>query len=521
MPFIASSITNPSMRAVAVADFSTMDACVTHFAAQTPKAPAAIDGDVRWTFQELEGRTDALAQYLVTKGCARGDRIAVVAAPGLIYYTALMAISRIGAIYVGVNPRYTVAEAGHVLTLTAPALVIVDGRAGETVDQKIAEAAPNLPRSLFDDPQALPDQQSFEKSGVASASDVAVIVFTSGSTGRPKGAALHHGGLIAAARAQSNLSDVWPDGAKPRYLSNLPVNHVGGIMNLTLAALVRGGALVFQSKFDPGETLALLKREGITSWLQVPAIFTLCVQHPSFEELELPALRTIGIGGGPVSARALEALRRLGADIFVEYGQTETMSSLTWSEKTDPDEVLLNTVGHFDPDIEARIADEQGQPVARGEVGEVQARGNCVLRGYWGDEQATANAFTSDGWLHTGDLARFRPDGRVVLVGRAREMIKTGGYNVYPREVEQVLETHPAVAEVVVFGVADEIYVERVEAAIELASGLAIPHASELEAMCRAVLAGYKLPKRFHLEEVLPRLPNGKIDRTGTKARFQ
>ena len=504
-----------------MADFSTMDGCVAHFAAQTPQAPAAIDGDIRWTFQEFEDRTTALAQYLVTSGCAGGDRIAVVAAPGLVYYTALMAISRIGAIYVGVNPRYTAAEARHVLTLTAPVLAIVDSRAGETVGETIAEAAPDLPRHLFADPQALPDQQTFEKPGVASADDIAVIVFTSGSTGQPKGAALHHGGLIAAARAQSDLSDVWPDGAQPRYLSNLPVNHVGGIMNLTLAALVRGGALVFQSKFEPGETLALLKREEITSWLQVPAMFTLCVQHPSFEELELPALRTIGIGGGPVSAKTLEALRRLGADIFVEYGQTETMSSLTWSEKTDPDEVLLNTVGRFDPSIEARIADEHGQPVASGEVGEVQARGNCVLRGYWGDEQATVNAFTSDKWLRTGDLAQSRADGRIVLVGRAREMIKTGGYNVYPREVERVLETHPAVAEVVVFSVADEIYVERVEAAIELAADAPVPHARELEAMCRAVLAGYKLPKRFHLKKALPRLPNGKIDRKGTKARFQ
>lgn len=502
-------------------DFKTMDACVTHFASQTPRAVAAIDGDHRWTFQELEDRTSALAQYLATNGCAPGDRVAVVAAPGLVYYTALLAISRIGAIYVGVNPRYTVAESRHVLTLTAPVLAIIDKRAGETLDQTIAEAAPDLPRHGFSDPQSLPQQPAFESSEPSSADNIAVIVFTSGSTGRPKGAALHHGGLIAAARAQSNLSDVWGDGTQPRYLSNLPVNHVGGIMNLSLAALVRGGALVFQNKFDAGETLTLLKKEAITSWLQVPAMFTLCVQHPRFEGLELPALRTIGIGGGPVSPKALEALRRLGADIFVEYGQTETMSSLTWSAKTDPDEVLLNTVGRFDPNIDARIADPSGKPVSSGEVGEVQARGNCVLRSYWGDEQATTNAFTPDGWLHTGDLAKTRPDGRIVLVGRAREMIKSGGYNVYPREVEQVLETHPAIAEVVVFGVSDDIYVERVEAAVELAPDAPVPPISELEATCRSVLAGYKLPKRFHLETALPRLPNGKIDRMGTKARFQ
>lgn len=502
-------------------DRDVIDHLVTHFAALTPGAEAAVDGADRVDFATLDVRVHGLARWLLAQGVGPGDRVAVAAPPGLTYYVALLATVRLGAIYVGINPRYTAGEIAHVAALTEPVLCLIDTRVDAALGHRMAQAMPGLACHEVPTPDALPTSGGEPVASRARPGDVAVIVFTSGSTGQPKGAALHHGGLIAAARAQSATSDTWSDGAQPRYLSNLPVNHVGGIMNLTLASLVAGGALVFQQKFDPAETLALLAAERITSWLQVPAMFTLCVQHEAFADIRLPDLRTIGIGGGPVSKKTLAALRGLGADIFVEYGKTETMSSLSWSDRTDADDVLLNTVGRFDPGIEARIADPEGRPVAPGEVGEVQARGNCTLRSYWRNPQATADAFTPDGWLHTGDLAMEREDGRLVLVGRAREMIKSGGYNVYPREVEQVLERHPDVIEVVVFGAADEVFTERVEAAIEVRDAEHPPPSAELEHLCREALAGYKLPRRFHLRASLPRLPNGKVDRAGVKKAFQ
>lgn len=498
----------------------TMDALLSHFAQVTPQAEAAVEGDTRLSFADLDALVNRMANFLRGHGVVPGDRLAFGAFPGLVYYAGLLAASRVGAIYVGLNPRYTASEISHVIALTAPRLVLTDARQGSTLTDLVTATCPEVPchpvRSIrnFDGPAA------HDVPSPATSEDIAVIVFTSGSTGKPKGAALHHGGLIGAARAQSNLADDWPDRAQPRYLSNLPTNHVGAIMNLTLAGLVRGGVLVFQAKFDPQDTLALLLRERITTWLQVPAMFTLCTQHPDFARTALPDLRSIGIGGGPVSVKTLAALRRLGADIFVEYGQTETMSSLCFSEMTDPDEVLLNTVGRFDPRIEARIADPNGNPVILGDVGEVQARGDCTLRSYWNDPAATAAAFDADGWLHTGDLGMQRPDGRVVLVGRQREMIKSGGYNVYPREVEQVLERHPEVGEVVVFGAPDQVYTERVEAAIERRSTVPVPDAAGLEALCREALAGYKIPRRFHIVDSLPRLPNGKIDRAAVRKAF-
>lgn len=498
-----------------------IDQFVTRFAQLTPRAEAAVDGIDRVDYETLDNRVNGLARWLMGQGVQQGDRVAVAAPPGLIYYIALLATVRLGAVYVGVNPRYTVSEIAHIIGLTEPTMCLIDTRLDPALGHRILGAAPRISCHEVSAPDALPSLDGVPVPSRAMPGDVAVIVFTSGSTGQPKGAALHHSGLIAAACAQSATSDVWADGTPPRYLSNLPTNHVGGIMNLTLASLVAGGALIFQKKFDPAETLGLLASERITSWLQVPAMFALCTQHSSFPGIVLPALRTIGIGGGPVSKKTLAALRCLGADIFVEYGQTETMSSLAWSAKTDADEVLLHTVGRFDPNIEARIADANGKPVMPGDVGEVQARGNCTMRCYWKNPQATEEAFTPDGWLHTGDLAMEREDGRLVLVGRAREMIKSGGYNVYPREVEQVLERHPEVSEVVVFGAADDVFTERVEAAIELRDADHPPSVAELEALCRETLAGYKLPRRFHLCASLSRLPNGKIDRAGVKKVFR
>lgn len=498
----------------------TMDAYLSHYAAETPHAEAAIEDSTRLTYAELETEVDQASAYLRKQGIGAGDRVAIGALPGLIYYIGLLAISRIGAIYVGINPRYTSPEIAHVLKLTEPALILIDARSSDQQVKNITSAKADGRVHAIETLEMMRGAGVYGAPSPATREDVAVIVFTSGSTGQPKGAALHHGGLIEAAKAQSALSDHWDDDAQPRYLSNLPTNHVGAIMNLTLASLVRGGALVFQAKFDPLETLDLIQREHITTWLQVPAMFTLCVQLPSFAKTRLPDLRTIGIGGGPVSSKTLSALRKLGADIFVEYGQTETMSSLTWTAKTEPDEVLLNTVGRFDPRIEARISDADGNAVAQGDIGEVQARGDCTLRSYWNDATATQEVFTDDGWLHTGDLGMQRSDGRIVLIGRSREMIKSGGYNVYPREIEQVLETHVEVAEVVVFGVDDEVYVERVEAAIELRSARDDADIAALEALCREKLAGYKLPRRFHIVKALPRLPNGKIDRTATQKMF-
>jgi acyl-CoA synthetase (AMP-forming)/AMP-acid ligase II len=323
---------------------------------------------------------------------------------------------------------------------------------------------------------------------------------------------LTHAGLLLAASVQHARLNP----AQPRYLCNLPINHVGCLMNLTLAALVGGGSIVFQQRFSAAGSLQLIRDERVNCWLQVPAMFHECVRDPAFEPKELRHLHSICIGGGAVSVQTLAKLRQIGVPIVVEYGQTETTSSGTYSDADATDEVLTHCIGRFDSHFEFRIADVENLPCSIGEVGEIQARGELIFAGYFADPNATSEAFSADGWLHTGDLAMYRPDGNVVLQGRRKEMIKTGGYNVYPREVELVIETHPCIAQVVVVGLPDERYGETVNAVISCSNELI--QGEELTTLCRQRLANYKVPKSFRVIPSFPLLANGKIDRVGTRA---
>lgn len=492
----------------------TLDAVLEYFSNRIPQAEFAVEGRNRLTFSTANQYVDRYSAWMDRHGVRPGDRIALIAAPGIPYVLTLMAASRLGAIYVGVNPRYSRDEISHVIETTQPTILLHAPAPGEgDLATRAADAAGAIP--VHQVPlAAIAEGPATPRRSPATSRDVAVIVFTSGSTGRPKGAALHHGGLIGASHGQHDHLD----GEPRRYLSNLPINHVGAIMNTTMGCLIGGGTLIFQARFNPAGVLDLIERERVQTWLQVPAMFTMAVNHADFDTRDLSSLRSICIGGGAVSAPTLERLRSTGAEIFVEYGQTEVMSSLSYSDPGAPDEVLLNSIGRFDPRFETRIADQTGRSCGTGEIGEIQARGDCVLRGYWGNEQATRDAFTVDGWLRTGDLACLRPDGNVSIKGRLREMIKSGGYNVYPREVEATIETHPAVAEVVVFGIPDEVFGEAVHCAIECRPGATVT-GEALKAHCAASLANYKIPKVFAVSAALPRLGNGKIDRAAIRTR--
>jgi acyl-CoA synthetase (AMP-forming)/AMP-acid ligase II len=209
-------------------------------------------------------------------------------------------------------------------------------------------------------------------------------------------------------------------------------------------------------------------------------------------------------------------LRQIGVPVFVEYGQTETTSSAAYSDSQASDEVLTHCIGRFDPHFEFRIADSHNAACAVDQVGEIQGHGKLLFAGYYADPAATRDALTSDGWLRTGDLALQRSDGNVVLQGRLKEMIKTGGYNVYPREVELVIESHPGINQVVVLALPDEHYGEAVHAVISCRDPLLSRDA--LLTLCRSQLANYKVPKSFRLVEAFPLLANGKIDRVSTRA---
>ncbi len=271
----------------------------------------------------------------------------------------------------------------------------------------------------------------------------------------------HRGLLHAAAVRHIRLTPTLP-----RYLCNLPVNHVGCLMNFTLAARV-GGSVVFLQRFSAAASLQLIRDERVNCWLQVPAMHHECVRDPSFDPQALRHLHSI-------------------------------------------------CIGRFDPYFEFRIADAENRPCAVDEGGEIQGRGQLIFAGCYADPSATSEAFTADGWLRTGDLTLQRSDDNMVLQGRLKEMIKTGGYNVYPREIEQVIETHPGISQVVVLPLPDEHHGDAVHAVISYRDGPMQPEA--LAALCRRNLANYKVPKSFRVVQAFPLLANGKIDRVGARA---
>jgi acyl-CoA synthetase (AMP-forming)/AMP-acid ligase II len=511
---------------VQVADWRRVDEVFIEHANTAPTAPCVSFEGNHWNWCEVNSLVDQFATAFTACGVSAGDRIALLSTPRPEYLLVLMAASRIGAVYVGLNPRYKAGEVAEALSRAAPRLLItLSSFEGQDFLELIRSAGVVVklpPVVAFESVATCLDALRVLSVGQSQAletplpkiatSDVAAIVFTSGTTGKPKAAMLSHKGLLLAASVQHARLNP----RRPRYLCNLPVNHVGCLMNLTLSALVGGGSIVFQQRFSAAGCLQLIRDERVNCWLQVPAMFHECVRDPSFVPKELCHLNSICIGGGAVSAQTLAKLRQIGVPVFVEYGQTETTSSGSYSDDGATDEVLTHCIGRFDPHFEFRIANAANQPCAIGEVGEIQARGQLIFVGYFADPIATAEAFSSDGWLHTGDLAMHRTDGNVILQGRSKEMIKSGGYNVYPREVEQLLETHPGISQVVVVGIPDARYGEAVHAVISCSDETVT--VKDLKDLCRQKLANYKVPKSFRVIPAFPLLSNGKIDRVGTRS---
>jgi acyl-CoA synthetase (AMP-forming)/AMP-acid ligase II len=501
--------------------------CVAHFARQTPHAEAAVFSDMRWSYAELDRRVDALAKALLAAGVVKGDRVATMQTPRPEFLAAFLAAASVGAIWVGLNPKYRLAELNHAVTDAEPKILLSRTRIGERrydADiRALQDACPALERIvIFDDDPLIAGATALRDFVVAGAAltpgdlanarmkcggrDPCLIVYTSGSTGRPKGAVLGHDGIIAFCRAQNAL---WP--LDPyRTLNYFPINHVGCVVDIAAPCLVAGGCLIFQEQFDAVRSLEAAVNERVTLLGSVPSVFQMQLAVPDFDRYDLSAVQLIVFEGAPMPADLIEQLLRLGKNIATNYGMTETTSAITALEPTRDAALLTNTVGSAFPGVDIRLTTADGRVAATGEVGEVWVRSQYNFLEYWHDAAATAQAFSPDGYFRTGDLAVQRPDGRYRLAGRVKEMFKSGGYNVYPREVETVIEAHPAVTLAAVVCAPDPLWQEVGIAFVQSNAPLA---AAELRQWCASRLANYKIPKRFVLLPALPLLPIGKIDK--------
>lgn len=498
-----------------------------------PDEPAMMLDGAATTYGELAQAVDRQARALLAAGVLKGDRVATLQTPHPQYLIDFLATASIGAIWVGLNPRYQLDELRHVMVDAEPRLLLARAQIGERrYDREVAAlqaACPGLQRTVIFEPQIrLADTQTWadflaagdtvSEADLAAARaacggrDPCLIVYTSGSTGAPKGALLHHEGLAAFSLGQDRL---WPI-SPYRSINYFPINHVGCVADCTLPCLIAGGLMIFMEKFDPGRCLALMAEHRVTLWGSVPTTFGMMLDHPDFPRTDLSAVQLIVWGGAAMPGELIARLAELCPRLGTNYGMTETTSAITALEPLDDLEALAQSVGGPFEGVEVRLAGEDGAAVAPGAVGEVQARSRLNFLGYWRRPDATAEAFTPDGFFRTGDLAVQRPDGRYRIVGRKKEMYKSGGYNVYPREVEAVLETHPAVTAAAVVSIPDPVWQEVGVAYVSVDRPV---ETGELDAHCRERLANYKLPKKIVIETDLPLLPIGKIDKAALRIR--
>lgn len=505
---------------------------VFHHAAHSPQSEALVWNENRITYAEFAQQIESISRALLAAGVKKGDRIAMLGSPRPEFWILLLATADIGAIWLGLHPRYQLPEFDHVIQQAQPKIVFgfaeIDGRDYTTELETLNQNHDCIEKIVFyDNPETdfgakfdtfiskatqIDDDKWLTARSQVSTDDTAVIIFTSGSTGRPKGAMIKHYGLVHCAHIELTR---WPS-ENLRLLQNMPINHIANIGMMSSYALVNGGTMVFMDRFDPEHVLQVIERENITFWLQAPTMFHLAVTHPKFENYDISSLQYIIWAGSPMPQDLVEHLYQLGATLATAYGMTELTAYATYSDLYANIEVLANSIGKPEPRYQLRLHNDAGEIPAVGERGEIQARGRWLMNGYFNQPDATREAFTEDGWFKTGDVAELRDDGNWRMVGRTKEMFKSGGFNIYPREIEIAIEEHADVAMAAVIGISDPVYFEVGYAFVQPMPGRAVD-TDDLDKWCRQRLANYKVPKTFEILDELPKLPIGKIDKQKLK----
>lgn len=458
------------------------------------EATGADGTETRLTYAEAHRQVEALAARLAALGVASGDRVAVRLPKTVEAMLLFFAVLRAGAVYVPINPDFTAREAEVLISDSEPALV-VDNDGIETGALRRASFGTGRGDDLVSvAPGPAP--------AMPGADDGAVMLFTSGTTGRPKGAPLTHANMLTNMLA---LSSAWKIGPKDRLLHVLPVFHAHGLFLGIMMPALRGSTIRMLTKFTAEEAVAHLP--GCTMLMAVPAIYTRLLDHPGFTREVCAGLRLATSGSAPLSPEVFEALKaRMGMPVVERYGATETCIIAT---NPIDGTARVGSVGRPLSCVDLRIAGEDGAVLSQGEVGRVQVRGPSILTHYW-NKPDRGTDWTDDGWFDTGDMGQVDADGFLWLVGRKKDLIISGGFNVYPREVEIELESLDGVAEAVVFGVPHPDFGEGVMAAVRPEKDRVVD-VSRLEALLGEGLAKYKRPKRILVMEDFPRNQMGKV----------
>jgi acyl-CoA synthetase (AMP-forming)/AMP-acid ligase II len=510
------------------------------WAARKPEAEALVSDTGRLNWREFADQVDRIARALLEAGVERGDRVALLSMARNEFLPMFMAANKVGAMWLGLSPKFTHDELRYMLEDAGPKVLV---GVGQYRDQDLVP----LLRQLKSEVQSLEhlwlldssdsEMPSFEdhvlgksreemapdlaaRVDTLEATDDALLMYTSGSTGKPKGVVHTHSSILNNVVAQAEHLMF---GENSRNLLHFPINHVAADVEIGFASVFAGSTVVHMEQFEPVETLKVIERERITVMGQVPVMFLLQMANPVFEETDFRSVQAFVWAGSAAPAPVIDALSAIasqtGAALVTGYGSTEVAGFVTYSRPGDCKQLLIESAGRVAEPFELKIVDDHRGDVPVGTTGEIAVRGPLLMDRFWGRPEDTAACKDEAGWYYTDDLAHLDDDGNIFIVGRKSERYKTGGENVYPREIEDVLAAHPNVQLSAVLGVSDPMYQEVGHAFVMPKPGTDLD-AETLGAHCKEHLANFKVPKAFTILPMLPLLPTGKVNKVALRAQL-
>ena len=506
-----------------------------------------IDRSLRYSYAEFKEVVERCARALMALGLEKGDHVAVWGQNVPEWVTLQFATGKTGTVLVTINPAYKSNELKYVLEQSdAAALFLTEGVKGADFVGILEEAAPGLddarPGELeieglpylkhvvligdeapsrsgivsydefFEGAEEVAQEELEERQESLDADEAINMQYTSGTTGFPKGVQLTHANIVKNAFYIGECMELGPE---DRVCIPVPFFHCFGCVLGTLNAVTHEGTMVPVEEFDPEAVLKAVHEDRCTALLGVPTMFIAELEHPDYEKYDTSSLRTGIMAGSPCPEEVMkQVVNDMGAEeITIAYGQTESSPVITQTRTDDPIERRVSTVGRALPDVEVKLVDpDTGEEVGPGEQGELCTRGYHVMKGYYKMPEETGETIDEEGWLHTGDLATMDEDGYVQITGRADDTIIRGGENIYPREIEEFLYTHPEISDVQVFGVPDEKYGEEIAAAIIKKEDSSLTE-EDVKEYCRENIARYKVPKYVDFVEEYPMTASGKIQK--------
>lgn len=509
---------------------------VEKWAQARPDADALVFGDEKLTWREFKQKMDDVARAFLDAGVEKGDRVALLSMARNEFLTTYMAAGKVGAIWLGLSPKYTFDELRFQLNDCRPKLLItlreymgndLSATVGALMKEfsflkmvlvigKPFEGTESFSKYV-EKPRTDLTPRLEQRAAEVNEEDEALLLYTSGSTGKPKGVVHTHRSIVENIKVE--IEKFFFD-EHSRGLLHFPINHVAADVEIGFGAIMSGGCIVCMDKFDPAETLKIIEKENITHIGQVPVMFLLEFKQPEFWTCDFSRVKAFVWAGAAAPKVMIDLLapicQKTGAKLITGYGSTEVCGFITYTEADDSTETLLKTVGKIAPPFELKIVDKERRELPGGQIGEIAVRGAFLMKGYYNNPQETARVVDGEGWYYTTDLGFKDGNGYVHITGRLSEMFKSGGENVYPREVEEVIETHPAVLFAAVIGVPDDVYQEVGWAFVMPTPGQNVTE-EDLRNLCKSSLANFKIPKKFFIRPLLPLLASGKVNKLALK----